>query len=427
MSYGQLLQEIGLEEIPASDLDLRSEDAIIQDLQVYVPVTSERNIWAFWDSGFGAMPPWMQRNVIGWVRREGKSWTVRVLDIAKDSPTHVLNYVDAKNFPEAFSEGKMNGKDASQHVADFARVAVLYQYGGVYMDVSIMLIRDLNTICWLALEDPTSQYEIAGMAQQLSDHPGQMLNSFIACRRHNTFIYRWQQVFLRMWSGRNDAVGLHDHPLVRHIGLLRLQASSIPANADWAGFTDYLAQILAFERVRLNREPGQRGFDGPAYFNIHFFLLDANTEMFRGQDFDGAERLAHMLLLPCTAPWPRHIGSHQEQTHICAEQTEASKDEDQRLAQQFTYAVLAHSSLCKFSQGTARLGLKFVLGKYWSRPENSMVDCQPGTWGCFLRYGSVHLRQTRMRGRYLEPLRIARCHPEGRDSGTVAALYEPIA
>lgn len=119
-------EHVNLDEIPAC-LDQSQDDAITTSLQTYVSVTSERNIWAFWDRGFGTMPTWTQRNVIGWVRQEGQSWTVRVLDSVEHSPNNVLKFVERQDFPEAYYDGRMNGKDAGQHVADFARVAVLYK------------------------------------------------------------------------------------------------------------------------------------------------------------------------------------------------------------------------------------------------------------------------------------------------------------
>lgn len=58
------------------------------------------------------------------------------------------------------------------------------------MDVSVMLVRRLDDICWSAISDSSTPYEVAGMAQQMREHPGQMLNSFISCRKGNPFIHR---------------------------------------------------------------------------------------------------------------------------------------------------------------------------------------------------------------------------------------------
>lgn len=53
---------------PVEPLDTRSDAGILDSLQVFVPVTSERNIWAFWHSGIHDMPAWCRRNVVDWVR-----------------------------------------------------------------------------------------------------------------------------------------------------------------------------------------------------------------------------------------------------------------------------------------------------------------------------------------------------------------------
>lgn len=199
-----------LKPIPQSRLDTRSDADLVSSLLSYHPVTSERNVWAFWDKGFEAMPPWTQRNVLGWIRRLGSSWAVRVLDSVPDSPHNVYRYTESSDFPAAFNERRLNGKGAGQHSADFVRLAVLYrvsarsnakakvtrlelmvlQYGGVYMDVSTILFRNLEDFCWSALEDPSSPYEVAGFAFQCRKEWGQIINCFIASRKQNPFIYR---------------------------------------------------------------------------------------------------------------------------------------------------------------------------------------------------------------------------------------------
>lgn len=43
------------------------------------------------------------------------------------------------------------------HSADFLRGAALYEYGGAWIDVSCMLVRDLNRVCWDKLADEVSR------------------------------------------------------------------------------------------------------------------------------------------------------------------------------------------------------------------------------------------------------------------------------
>lgn len=127
MEISTCTKESGLITSPASRLNLEPDDKIKAQLNTYAPVTSERNLWAFWDKGFNAMASWRQRNVINWVRREGKGWTVRVLDTMAGSPNHVNQYLDSSNIPAAVRDGRMQGRHAAQNTADIVRIAVLYQ------------------------------------------------------------------------------------------------------------------------------------------------------------------------------------------------------------------------------------------------------------------------------------------------------------
>ena len=58
------------------------------------------------------------------------------------------------------------------------------------MDAGTLLLRDLDDICWAAISDPSSPHKVAFMAQQLGEYFGQILNCFIAARKHDPFIHR---------------------------------------------------------------------------------------------------------------------------------------------------------------------------------------------------------------------------------------------
>lgn len=106
-------------QTPQSRLDSRSDEEILEDLSRHHAVTSsEKNIWAFWHSGLSNMKPWTQRNVIGWVRKLGPEWRVRVLDMVEDSPNNVYRFCDKSWFPRAFNEKTMKGPHVFPHMAD---------------------------------------------------------------------------------------------------------------------------------------------------------------------------------------------------------------------------------------------------------------------------------------------------------------------
>lgn len=167
--------------------DHRTEEEILVSLRRHVPVTSEKNVWAFWHAGVDAMPDWCRRNVVDWVRILGDGWTVRVIDTIPESPNYALKFAPRDMLPKAFLEGTMAGPYAKPHSADFLRGALLYTHGGVSMDVGCILARHLDRVCWEKLEDPESPYEVSVplMYGQI------MMNHFVAARKENPFIKKW--------------------------------------------------------------------------------------------------------------------------------------------------------------------------------------------------------------------------------------------
>ena len=112
--------------IPTPRLDPRTDAEITDSLRTHIPVKSERNVWAFWDSGLDNLHPWCHRNILGWVRRLGPSWTVRLLDNVPGSANHLHTFVGPENFPNTFNEGTLSGRYKAQHASDFMRLAVIY-------------------------------------------------------------------------------------------------------------------------------------------------------------------------------------------------------------------------------------------------------------------------------------------------------------
>ena len=165
----------------------QSDEEILDSLTKHVPITSEKTIWTFWHSGVRKLPGWCQRNIINWIRLNNPSWTVRVLDSVPGSPNNALNWVDKEMLPETFVNGTMDGPYVGPHSADFLRGACLFLYGGVWMDVGIILIRQLDQICWKHLGDPKSPFEVSVPWM----YDAVMANHFVAARKGNPFIKRW--------------------------------------------------------------------------------------------------------------------------------------------------------------------------------------------------------------------------------------------
>lgn len=196
MTVDSILHEHGLvaETPPLAHL---SDDDIISKLQHPAAVTHERNVWAFWDGGFEAMPRWKQRNVLNWVRRCGHDWDVRLLDTVVGSKTHIQNFVPRESLPTAVWDGEMEGEHAGQHTSELVRLALLYHHGGVFLDVSILMLRDPEALCWASLADERSPHRVSAWYHI---NMGQVVHSSLASRRHDPFVYRCESGFMKLYN-----------------------------------------------------------------------------------------------------------------------------------------------------------------------------------------------------------------------------------
>jgi hypothetical protein len=154
----------GCHAIPSSQLDLRPDSEIDQDLLQPKPITDEKNVWFFWHTGFINMHPYTQRNVRSWHRRFSKQgWVIRVINRLPDSPLNVANFLDISDpetFPRAFVDGTIGGEYAPQHTSDLVRWPLLLKYGGVYADVGLMQIGDLDALWNSTIGNPDSRFEV---------------------------------------------------------------------------------------------------------------------------------------------------------------------------------------------------------------------------------------------------------------------------
>ncbi|KAH0496113.1 hypothetical protein TgHK011_003493 [Trichoderma gracile] len=371
----------GITLLSPDKLDHRTDAEIAAWLQKRHPVTSEKNIWGFWHNGFANMKPWTQRNVINWVRRLGPEWTVHIVDRLDGSETNVLNYVEESYFPKAFLEGTMDGHKA--HMGDLVRLPLLWKYGGVWMDVGLILLRHVDDICWKRIEDPESPYELSAVA--LMHLPGTYtpLNGFLGTKSGNPFIKRWHNVYLALWEdGVTNATGFHKHPLLRHLPLFKPDMSTVnledDVNFDPVFFSDYVAHYLCGERIRKLVDPND-GFNGPEWYDKHMLIFDAADEMLYAQIITKWDVEKQFRLLSLKRSGEGAVVN--EQWHE---------------AEEFVNTLLAKTAMLKFPHGPGGEGLKVkMLADLWDADEYRDRDHEEGTFAAYLRYGSLQFDQTR--------------------------------
>jgi hypothetical protein len=399
MTFSLPQKATGLRAIDPSLLDLRSDSEIIAQLQTFQPITSEKNVWAIWDKGFECMYPTHQQTVLNWVRRLGPTWTVRLVDFTEGSPNNIYKFVNKEWFPESFINKTMDGKHAPQHAADLARLPLVYEYGGVYMDVSNMLHTHLDTLFWDHLSAPDTPYEMAVwiITGQIRNKWGDFGNFLFAARKHCEFIKNWHNGYKELWKGRTNVDGFHKHPLIQEIGLA--EAMRDPEHEDqiyW--MTDYVSQMVLGDRTR-NLVDVKTGWNGREFWEDKVFMVEGIQNGILG------------------ALKTNLCG--QKQADLFATRLDEPDLAKRAEAEEFVIEMLEKSHMYKVYHNSM-VGNP-ALGDLIKKKENHDVTFRPGTFGELYRYGTVHWEATRKVER-LEPQRNGDDLIHGTPTRTAASL-----
>lgn len=361
-----------LKEIPRSQYNLRSDAEIITELTQFRPVASEKNVWAFWDRGLHAMYPSYQSTVINWVRKLEPGWTVRLLDLVEGSPNNVYDFLDKSWFPDCVVEDTMDGDHKGQHISDLIRLPLLFEYGGVWMDVGNMLHTHLDDLYWNSLSN-TESYEVGLwiINGQVRKKWGSFANFMIAARKGSVFIKNWHNGYKQLWKDRINEHGFHKHPLIQEIGLADGLAAP-PFDGKIDEISDYVAQMLIGDRTR-NLLDVETGWNGREVFENKAFLIEGVKNGFLGilkTNYDSAKQV-ELFTTPLNEP--------------CMEKRAA--------AEAFVVDMLENSHMFKVYHNSG--GGPPALGDLLKTEELKDADHRPGTFGELYRYGTVHWRSKR--------------------------------
>ncbi|KAL8651775.1 MAG: hypothetical protein Q9226_004550 [Calogaya cf. arnoldii] len=276
----------GLHSNPHHLLDLRPDVDIDHSL-LHPPLTSnhQKNIWFFWHSGFKSMHSYTQRNIRAWYRRFSKQgWVIRVLDRIPSSPLNIANFLDVSDpetFPQAFIEGTIGGDYAPQHTSDLVRWPLLLRYGGVYADVGLMQIGDLDRLWDQTIGDPGSGFEVLSYDTG-SNAERSLTNYFLASRRDNPLFSRCHKLLLALWSaddGRTGTEGMHRSPLLKGVPLMKgdftiKEGKKVIGNEEVCRMlTDYIIQGQVMTMV-MGLVDEEDGWDGPHYVAEHVYAIE---------------------------------------------------------------------------------------------------------------------------------------------------------
>ncbi|KAK3110575.1 hypothetical protein LTR53_014990 [Teratosphaeriaceae sp. CCFEE 6253] len=368
------LRPAGVHEIPENLLDLRPDSEVEHDLLHPPPIDSEKNVFFFWHSGYTHMHPYTQRNVRAWHRRLSKlGWTIRVIDRMPASPLNVENFLDVsdtKTFPQAFVEGRIGGEHAAQHTSDLVRFPLLLKYGGVYADVGMMQIGDLDRLWNETIANPDSPYEV--LSYNIGGVEGRDLtNYFLAAGRNNPYYARCHRLLLALWAedgGKASTEGMHASALLKGVPLMEGD-HSFEEDGRRYGPEEGQAMTLVMGLI----DPAD-SWNGPEYTAKHIFAMDymVGSQLINEYTAWNGPRAFELMSLPLPS----------------ADETETA---DQQLAREIVEACLRRSFGFKLAHGLILRVLGPTLGSLWRAHEGS--DDVGGTYAHWLRYGMIHWTQ----------------------------------
>ncbi|USP74746.1 uncharacterized protein yc1106_02020 [Curvularia clavata] len=382
MDFYHLIPE-GCHAIPHQSLDLRPDIEIDSELQSMRPVVSQKNVWFFWHAGFSALHPYTKRNVRTWHRRfSKKGWTIRVVSCQPSDALNIANFLEIEDrtlFPDAFVHGMIGGKYAKQHTSDLVRWPLLLRYGGIYADVGMIQIGDIDRLWNKTIGDHSSGYEVLSYRGP-QQHGRNLTNYFLACNRGNQFFGRCHRLFLKLWEGRTDTEGLHAHPLLKGVplqgGSFEIREEGKPTiNKEEAGkmLTDYIIQGQVVSMV-MGLVDEVEGWNGPDYVKNHVYGIDFMSGSQLINDLTGWNGRAQFELMSQKMP-----------------ERGAKEDDQQKKAREIIQTVLQKSWGFKLAHGMILAVYKETLGSLWRDNEGS--DVADGTYAAWFRHATLYWDQ----------------------------------
>jgi hypothetical protein len=347
------------------------------------PTSTSKSIFAFWHTGIQTLPPYLLRNVLNWhARFHPLGWTIYLLNTVPSSPLNVANFIDTtsqKIVPESFTAGTLDGDYKAQHTSDLIRYPLLLKYGGVYLDVGILQFGDLDYLWTQHIAKPESSYDFAGFT--MGDAPElSIVNFCIISTPNNPLVSRAHRILLKLWEGKTNTSGMHAHPLVKHVPLMKVPdelvmekdgKSKMTINDE--SMTDYAIQIQCMGAAQRWVDESE-GWDGPKYVREKAWLLSMMDGAFLYEQLTGWDSKKEFELLKMQLP---------------KEGEEGRKDQEE--ARNLVEKVVGASWCLKLGHGfSAKLFGADTLGMLWRKEVGS--DCTEGTYAGWLRWAEVNLR-----------------------------------
>lgn len=242
-----------------------------------------RTIWAYWAQGYSAMPELFKLCVATW-QHFNPHWDIRILQ-----KSNLHEYLSAAELPNKFDQ-----MTSHQTASDSIRLALMSRYGGVWLDVSIILCTGLDNFCWNAIASGSKRGAVfyhphygteAFAKKDLTE------SWYLATLPGNPFFLQWRDLLRELMHNRVGVDGVLKHPLYEGFDLSGIHRLNQQFQAGF-DFREYLA-IHAMCRRLIERDAQSCNL-----WQSDFLRFDAASTAFRLQlQAEAAGRSSAELLL----------------------------------------------------------------------------------------------------------------------------------
>ena len=146
---------------------------------------TENTIWTYWEQGSKNLSPFYKKCVQTWLDKN-PNHNVFILD-----KENIFYFLNKNDLPPKWDKIK-----SIQLKSDFVRLALLEKYGGIWMDISTICIRPINSVF-------NQSKSIEGFALRRYDSQGDLSvfeSWFITCKKNSKVISKWKDEFLKAFG-----------------------------------------------------------------------------------------------------------------------------------------------------------------------------------------------------------------------------------
>lgn len=157
-----------------------------------------KNIFIYWNTGFEDAPFIVKFCLNLWERLKC-DYTLHKID------DHNINdYLDMKYIKEAYQFHKLT----IQAQSDIIRLELLYRYGGIWTDATILPLKKIND--WLLVNHHNENYFYSHIT------PGFICSSFIASNQSSYIVKRWLQEIQKLIDSNGKSVPVSFSTKIKH-------------------------------------------------------------------------------------------------------------------------------------------------------------------------------------------------------------------